>query len=117
MAALLSATPLLIAAGLLAACAQPAAPSYVERERLMARIEATVVMPPAAAPLASYARRYAYDRGSGEIVGLYSLSGAAGRQWVAAEAMNAAADGGCAFVDVRARADGTAVSAACHGEA
>jgi hypothetical protein len=90
---------MLAAFALLGAAPAPAG----EQEALMARIEARVVMPRGADPIAGYDRAYAWDPdapAASRVIAIYVRVDAnwVGRRWVAADALPVVMDGGCSVV-------------------
>ncbi len=66
---------------------------------LMDRIEARIVMPAGAAPLAGHARFYAWaDKGRSKVTAVYLAVGAPGRKWVGFDDLPAFDSGACAVV-------------------
>ena len=69
-------------------------------EAFLDAIEARVVLPPEARPLASYARSYFRMPGGVKLMGVYSALDPPGRRWVESHPGPYVMDGGCAVVTV-----------------
>lgn len=93
------------------------------REELMDRIERQVRLPEGAAPLASYARYYAWqDRGDGyrKVIGVYLGVGerTPGRRWVTENEFPLILDGGCGMVTLSYDVAAQRIEhVTCNGEA
>jgi hypothetical protein len=95
----MNALPLLVAAALLGVAPVPAG----DQQALMARIEARVVMPRGADPIAGYRRTYAWDPHAppgSRVLAVYMRTDAnwTQRLWVAADQLPVVMDGGCGIV-------------------
>jgi hypothetical protein len=92
------------------------------REELMARIEREVRLPEGAAPLASYARFYAWqERGDGirKVIAVYLGVGerTPGRRWVTESEFPLILDGGCGLVTLSYDAAAQRIEhVTCNGE-
>ena len=105
---------------------QPATPPDTEaqaREELMERIEREVRLPEGAAPLASYARYYAWqERGDGirKVIAVYLGVGerTPGRRWVTENEFPLILDGGCGLISLSYDAAARRIEhVTCNGEA
>ncbi len=108
------------------AAPQPATPPTTEaqaREELMDQIERQVRLPEGAAPLASYARYYAWqdrDDGFRKVVAVYqNLTGEPpGRNWVAENELPVILDGGCGVISLSYNLAAQRIEhVTCNGEA
>ena len=95
----MSALAILAAAALFGAAPAPAG----DQQTLMARIEARVVMPRGADPIAGYRRTYAWDPHAppgSRVLALYMRTDAnwVGRFWVPSDELPVVMDGGCGIV-------------------
>lgn len=95
-----------------------APPQPVLDEAFLDRVEAIVVLPAKAKPVAAYSRSYFPLPGGTKVVAVYSLFEPPGRRWVQSHPGPFILDGGCAtitvMIDITA---GTPDSVECGGEA
>jgi hypothetical protein len=91
--------------------------SDTQREKMLDRIEARLVLPPGAYPLKGYSRAYAWSAGRTKVRGMFS-HGPDRRYWVPEAELPLVMDGGCDYVEIvfDIRVD-KVEHAACNGEA
>ncbi|HYD11443.1 MAG TPA: hypothetical protein VEC11_01200 [Allosphingosinicella sp.] len=108
---------------------QPAAPATqtsgaeAEQEAIMTRIEREIRLPAGAAPLASYARFYAWQEredGRRKVIGVWLGAGerTPGRRWATENEFPLILDGGCGLVTLSYDADAQRIEhVTCNGDA